>query len=87
MLVELEAFLSLVPVDPLDPGIGEPLSRQEGQHLTQQSAFAGRTTIFHSGRSYVALLPALRGYEGLRGSRTTKVVPAFSDDVTAIVPL
>src|SRR6516162_7562662 len=33
MLVDLEAFLGLVPGDQLDLGIGKPFGRQEGQHL------------------------------------------------------
>jgi hypothetical protein len=33
MLVELEAFLGLVPGDQLDLGIGKSFGRQEGQHL------------------------------------------------------
>ena len=42
MLVDLEAFLSLMPGDQLDLGVGNPFGRQEGQHLmTEQMRVHG----------------------------------------------
>ena len=52
MLVDLPAFLGLVPRDQLDLGIGRPFGRQEGQHLmTEQIRMQGRRDTHFSPKS------------------------------------